>query len=345
MIVFNVIRVKGTKDNVSVDEVPLQIASLYSNCSFVLDNGKTVYVFNGPSANIFDRKNSASLARGLNEDRHRLVKIIYLDDDIENKSFWELLGGQFPGLESIPPNDKFGDNNGGNNQSPRGQSPRDGEIEYRLLRIKGKTSTTVKEMPLSIGSLNQRNVFVLDAGPKIYVFYGPMSQVTDRKKAADVARGINELERRSFATLIFMDDHMDDPDFWRILGGTYTDPRNLPDDEGMLSAKAVSLLYVVNTNGGEDDLEFVASYPFKRDKLTSDKVYFLHTASNNCYLWIGKQASRDAKLKATAATNEYIKFHSLPPKTIIERVSDGWYCIVVIFCSNNLTFLKIMIMY
>lgn len=43
----------------------------------------------------------------------------------------------------------------------------------RLLMVKGKRTVRVKEVPVSIASLNRGDVFILDVGLTIFVFEGP----------------------------------------------------------------------------------------------------------------------------------------------------------------------------
>ena len=51
-------------------------------------------------------------------------------------------------------------------------------------------------------SLDLSNVFVLDAGPEIYIWYGTKSQLMSRSKASLIAEKINKHERKNKSQII-----------------------------------------------------------------------------------------------------------------------------------------------
>eukprot|EP01113_Clastostelium_recurvatum_P051185 TRINITY_DN9885_c0_g1_i1.p1 TRINITY_DN9885_c0_g1~~TRINITY_DN9885_c0_g1_i1.p1 ORF type:complete len:139 (-),score=39.88 TRINITY_DN9885_c0_g1_i1:619-1035(-) len=69
----------------------------------------------------------------------------------------------------------------------------------RLLQLKGRRHIRVTEVPLSFKSLNSGDVFILDAGVKIYQWNGSASSGMERSKAAQLSQSIEE-ERRGKAS-------------------------------------------------------------------------------------------------------------------------------------------------
>jgi hypothetical protein len=52
----------------------------------------------------------------------------------------------------------------------------------RLLHLKGKRTVRLQEVPLSIASLNNQDVYILDAGFKIFVFNAPLANRYEKAK-------------------------------------------------------------------------------------------------------------------------------------------------------------------
>ena len=61
----------------------------------------------------------------------------------------------------------------------------------RLLHLKGKRTVRVKEVKLTGASLVKNDVFVLDAGRKIYVFNGVNANKYEKAKGIEVANQID----------------------------------------------------------------------------------------------------------------------------------------------------------
>lgn len=55
-------------------------------------------------------------------------------------------------------------------------------FKKRLFHVKGKRNCRVRQVDLSVQSLNQGDVFILDAGSTIFVWNGPQSNVGERIK-------------------------------------------------------------------------------------------------------------------------------------------------------------------
>jgi hypothetical protein len=80
------------------------------------------------------------------------------------------------------------------------------QYETRLLHLKGKRNVRVKPVPVTRASLNSGDVFVLDAGLKIYVFNGKDANRMEKVKGLDVAARIRDDERGGRAQLLTVDE-------------------------------------------------------------------------------------------------------------------------------------------
>ena len=67
------LQVKGLKKNVRIRQIELTCASLNSGDVFILDNGLTIYQWNGSSSGIFEKNKAALFSRSLDDERRGLA--------------------------------------------------------------------------------------------------------------------------------------------------------------------------------------------------------------------------------------------------------------------------------
>lgn len=97
------------------------------------------------------------------------------------------------------------------------------EYRPRLMHIKGRRNVRVSEVPNSAKSLNSGDVFVLDAGLKLFQFQGVKCGGQERVKAAALCQAIDD-ERGGKPVKITIsetdkDTEPDVAEFWKLLGG------------------------------------------------------------------------------------------------------------------------------
>jgi hypothetical protein len=203
--------------------------------------------------------------------------------------------------------------------------------ETRLLHLKGRRTVRVSQVPLALSSLNKGDVFILDAGLKIYLFNGPTSNNFERAKGVETAQHLKDDERGGRAEIILVHEQAEDPDFWAHFGG-YTDPNSLPEGEPdavveqqMTSRKlfrisdasgALTFEEVEGTGGG-------ATTHFAKSQLDGNDVFLLQSVQGKLFVWVGRGANLNEKKEATARAVSYIREAGLPDSTPVERVSEG----------------------
>lgn len=109
----------------------------------------------------------------------------------------------------------------------------------RLLMVKGKRTVRVREVPLSNASLNTGDVFILDAGLKIFIYNGKDANRGEKVKGIEVANKIRNEERGARAEIILLDEDPSNNEFWSALGGQIT-VTNPGDPDSVTDSKAVS---------------------------------------------------------------------------------------------------------
>jgi advillin len=106
--------------------------------------------------------------------------------------------------------------------------------------VKGKRVVRVREVPLSNASLNTGDVFILDAGLKIYIFNGQDANRSEKSKGVEVATKIRNEERGGRAEIILLDEDPNNNEFWTALGGKISvtnpgEPDNAADSKSVSS--------------------------------------------------------------------------------------------------------------
>lgn len=75
------------------------------------------------------------------------------------------------------------------------------EGDKRLFQVKGKRNVRVREVPLTISSMNKGDCFILDAGREIHVYVGQNSKRVEKLKAISAANQIRDQDHNGRATV------------------------------------------------------------------------------------------------------------------------------------------------
>eukprot|EP00474_Spongospora_subterranea_P009430 CRZ09888.1 hypothetical protein [Spongospora subterranea] len=90
------LHVKGVRKAVSVVQVPTKRESLNQGDVFILDNGLSIYQWNGSCAGVYEKRKANEIAAQIRESRGCKPTFQVLDDQEKCDAFWSVLGGQGP---------------------------------------------------------------------------------------------------------------------------------------------------------------------------------------------------------------------------------------------------------
>jgi len=195
------------------------------------------------------------------------------------------------------------------------------EYQSRLYHISGNKAKnlTIKQVEMSFKSLNSGDVFVLDAGLKIYQFNGEKSSPQEKRKAAEFAHQLAS-DRGGSKCEVFEEGDADATPFWEGIGGKgpISPPLEIP-----VAAPTLKVLFKVSDATGTLETTEIASGPaISRSLLQSDDVFLLDIGSA-VYVWVGKGASPQEKKMGLQVAVDYISKKKLPPATPISRLLEG----------------------
>jgi len=198
----------------------------------------------------------------------------------------------------------------------------------RLLHLKGRKRVRVTEVNLSGASLNSGDVFILDAGLKIYQWNGSKAGPQEKQKGASLSRAIVD-ERKGQPKITVMEEMDKDipADFWTALGGKpakiqSAEEGGSDDDAEKSMADSKRLFQLSDASGKLTFTEVAKGKAIKKSQLDPNDVFILDTGAE-VFTWIGKGASPDEKKKAMQFATDYLTKYNRPMFTPVARILQG----------------------
>jgi hypothetical protein len=170
----------------------------------------------------------------------------------------------------------------------------------RLFQLKGKRNVRSTQVELSARSLNEGDVFLLDAGLTIYQWNGSSASRQEKFKGLELATKIKDSERGGKAKLVFLEsgDQGSAVDaFYGILKGSPADVRSAEEggsDDAVSNAPAS--LWRVSDASGSMEITKVAEGRLERSMLDPNDVFLLD-GGGEVFIWsVCKQRCESSSL-------------------------------------------------
>lgn len=204
-------------------------------------------------------------------------------------------------------------------------------FEKKLFQVKGKRNIRVKQVPLSISSMNKGDCFILDAGNNIYVYVGGQSKRTERLKAAQAANLIRDQDHGGRSKVHVLDEFSaptEIQEFFDVLGGNVSaadvpDESTGGDDEQFESKQERTVtLHRVSDSSGRMQIQQIGQKPLRQSQLDTNDCFILETGDANLFIWIGKKCNKKEKDEAMVKAQGFLKSKNYPNWTHIERVVE-----------------------
>ena len=194
-----------------------------------------------------------------------------------------------------------------------------------LLHIKGKRNVRTKQVAVAASSLNQGDVFILDKGLTLFLWWGTEANKQERLKGMQVlARLYNSRGARPLQ--IIVNEEPDNEEFWSTLGGTAADVASAEAggaDDDRAAASELKLFKVSDASGTLETTEV----PMEGGKLlrsaldTNDS--FIVDAGSQIYVWTGRGATAQEKKGGLAIAKAFLKEQGRPDWCPVQRVVEG----------------------
>jgi hypothetical protein len=225
----------------------------------------------------------------------------------ESKEFMALFGGNITIMEG-------GMDSGFNKVKPE-------EYKPRLLHLKGKQQVRVTEVKLDWHSLNVGDVFLLDAGLKIFQWNGKTAGIFEKRKANEIIQNLKK-ERNGKPVSVVLDDLEDNEEFWGKLGGKPAAGQLAPATSDDIKAEKVCVLFEVSDKSGALKRTEVSRGSARKNQLNTNEVFLLDVG-HTVYCWIGKGASAQERANGIKFGTDYLKEGNRPDHTPVVRVLEA----------------------
>ncbi|CAI2180256.1 627_t:CDS:10, partial [Funneliformis geosporum] len=184
------------------------------------------------------------------------------------------------------------------------------EYRHRLLKLKQiKRTVVVREVLKDYTSLNSGDVFILDVGTTLYQLNGKHSQGSERIKAAEFVRAIEDEGDREMGS------------FWDALGSK-GDIKTADEDNAEDMTKIEHKLFRVSDSSGKLTFKEETTGTITRDQFDTNDV-FVFDAGHEVFVWIGKNSTIKEKKYSLQYAQDYIQKYNRPAYLPITRVLEG----------------------
>eukprot|EP00475_Leptophrys_vorax_P033792 TRINITY_DN5371_c0_g2_i1.p1 TRINITY_DN5371_c0_g2~~TRINITY_DN5371_c0_g2_i1.p1 ORF type:complete len:898 (-),score=253.27 TRINITY_DN5371_c0_g2_i1:47-2386(-) len=170
---------------------------------------------------------------------------------------------------------------------------------FHVKSTQSMRSITVEVDP-TINSLNPGDAFVLRTFEKIYCWAGPYCDLIEKETCLAIA---DRLKGDKHEVVDITEDAADDPQFWKLLGGTFdqikADNARVDHTDYHYNPR----LFQCSDASGTFKVEEI--YNFSQDDLISDDVMMLDVKTE-IYLWIGNSSRKEEKQMSLQVAQQYI---------------------------------------
>eukprot|EP00730_Choanoeca_flexa_P008954 TRINITY_DN12561_c0_g5_i1.p1 TRINITY_DN12561_c0_g5~~TRINITY_DN12561_c0_g5_i1.p1 ORF type:complete len:835 (+),score=300.76 TRINITY_DN12561_c0_g5_i1:1495-3999(+) len=205
---------------------------------------------------------------------------------------------------------------------------KEGEHRSRLLHVKGRRKIRVSEVPMEANSLNEGDVFILDAYMDLFQWNGKDASRLEKTKAMQMIQKIRDEERGGNAKITVIDQGKDDDSaFWSTMGvgkpGKIKSAAEGGDDKGHeRSAVKNVTLYKVSDASGSMQVTEISEKPYKKEQLDTNDAFIVDCGAAGIYVWVGRGASKEERAFSMRTGTDFIKQKGYPNHTPVTRVVE-----------------------
>jgi len=192
--------------------------------------------------------------------------------------------------------------------------------EHKMYRVRKSQDEDLRleEVALDRSSLNEGDVFILDAGARIYVWEGGQASPFEKNHAnLEAERLESERDGRALAT------HDLDDEFWELLGGRgYIKAADEVTEATVTPRAQTSRLYQISDADGKLSCCEVGRGRLLQSMLQSKDVMML-VAHNELFLWVGNASSTAEARSCYQLAIDFLKVNQRPMDTPIHLFKEG----------------------
>eukprot|EP01028_Stygiella_incarcerata_P005809 TRINITY_DN2410_c0_g1_i1.p1 TRINITY_DN2410_c0_g1~~TRINITY_DN2410_c0_g1_i1.p1 ORF type:complete len:838 (+),score=297.66 TRINITY_DN2410_c0_g1_i1:148-2661(+) len=193
------------------------------------------------------------------------------------------------------------------------RSVKDIKGKNHLLHVKGRFNVRVREVECNWKSLNQGDVFILDAQGKIFVFNGSDANRMEKAKGLDVVVKLRNEEYGAKASVVVIDGNNpqaeEAAEFWTHLGG-YHEIAAESDDDALFEKSSSETMYRLELVDDEVTATKVAGRPSMKQLETTSCMML--DCETEVFVWVGKESDEIIRRKAMVFCQKFMQENDRP---------------------------------
>jgi len=203
----------------------------------------------------------------------------------------------------------------------------------RLLHLRQtlkKKHVRLTEVEFKRDELNEGDVFIVDAGLKLYQFNGLHAGMMAKRKAGEICHSLKE-ERHSRPALIVVEQgekSVDADEFWAFFGGvakikSAEEGRHWEKEHHEFSSAPKRLL-LLSDETGKMEMKVVAEggHNIKKSLLNPKHIMILDSGSD-VFVWVGSHSDAAERKSALGYGQNYLTQFKRPAHIPIHKIYEG----------------------
>lgn len=185
-------------------------------------------------------------------------------------------------------------------------------------------SLHLQPVAITYTSLDTENVFLLDAGLKLFLWYGKKARNTVKSKSRLLAEKINKNERKNKAEIVMEVQGNETADFLKHLGVESVEDKPEISKPAAEWKPRTPRLYIIQLGLGylEMPQPEIPQQKLVHTLLNSKNVYLLDCGPD-LFVWFGKKSTRLVRAAAIKLSQELFAMIKRPPFSTITRIQEG----------------------
>lgn len=200
----------------------------------------------------------------------------------------------------------------------------------RLLQVFGPSGAVrVKQVPLESASLNNSDVFIVDAGLNLFQWNPSNASPFEKMRASQIREKIQAERDGEPKECIIEGDEIDEiPQVWELLGekgGIPEKGATIDEDEDDESAEKARKIYHCSDESGEMEVSLISeAEALDRSELSTEDVSIVVStigSKSRVFFHAGTKASLTEKFYMAYSADKILEAVELPPFTCVEIIS------------------------
>lgn len=186
------------------------------------------------------------------------------------------------------------------------------------------TSLNLEPVAVDYETLDEGNVFLLDAGLKLFLWFGKKARNTVKSKSRLLTEKINKNERKNKAEIIMETQGGESGEFLKFLGIETIDEKPKLKQVAEDWKPKNTRIYIIQLGLGYLEMPQLEIPQQKLvHTLLNSKAVYLLDCGPDLFVWFGKKSTRLVRAAAIKLSQELFNMFDRPEFSVVTRIQEG----------------------